>query len=69
MSQPVIFIGPEQSIDECMAIMTDKHIRHLPVMDGDKLAGIISIGDVVKEIISEREFTIQHLENYITGKK
>jgi len=69
MSEPVFFIRPDQTIDECMGLMTEKHVRHLPVLDGEQLAGIISIGDVVKEMISEREFTIQHLENYITGRK
>jgi CBS domain-containing protein len=69
MTEHVVFIRPEQSIDECMALMTDKHIRHLPVKTGDRLTGIISIGDVVKEVIAEQEFTINNLENYITGGK
>jgi len=69
MSEPVYFIKPDQSIEECMALMTQKHIRHLPVLEGDDLVGVISIGDVVKEIITEREFIIQNLENYITGRK
>lgn len=69
MSEPVFFIRPDHSIDECMALMTEKRIRHLPVLEEDQLTGIISIGDVVKAIISEREYTIQHLENYITGRK
>lgn len=69
MSSPVYVVQPETSIEECMAIMTEKHFRHLPVMDGEMLAGIISIGDVVKAVITEKDFTIQHLENYITGKK
>ena len=67
MSIDVVTIRPEQSIDECMALMTSKRIRHLPVLEGNKLAGMISIGDVVKAIISEQEFTIKQLENYITG--
>ena len=50
-----------------MAIMTIKHVRHLPVIENDKVIGIITIGDVVSKIISEHEYTIQHLENYITG--
>ena len=67
MSTDVITILPESSINECMALMTLKRIRHLPVIEHDKLLGIISIGDVIKAIIAEQEFTIKQLENYITG--
>ncbi len=67
MTTEVTIVRPGQSVDECMALMTDKRIRHLPVFEGEKLAGLISIGDVVKAVISEREFTIKQLENYITG--
>ena len=67
MTPEVITIAPEQSIDECMALMTSKHIRHLPVVDGAKLAGLISIGDVVKAMIVEKESLIKELQNYITG--
>ena len=67
MTTDVITITPEQSIDACMALMTGKHIRHLPVMDGKKLAGLISIGDVVKATIIEKEQLIKELQNYITG--
>jgi CBS domain-containing protein len=67
MTTDVHFVRPNQSIEECMDQMTDKRVRHLPVIDSDGLAGIISIGDVVKAIIDDRESTIQHLENYITG--
>jgi CBS domain-containing protein len=61
-------VKPENSVDECMVIVTGKHVRHLPVFDGENLVGIISIGDVVKEKISEQEFLIEQLSNYITGK-
>ncbi len=67
MSTQIVFLRPEHSIDECMALMTAKRVRHLPVLTGDKVVGMISIGDVVKAIISEQEFTIKQLENYITG--
>jgi CBS domain-containing protein len=67
MSTDVVCIAPEEDIDECMALMTDNRIRHLPVMNDGKLQGIISIGDVVKAAIAEREQVIQHLERYITG--
>jgi len=67
MTPDIHFVLPDQSIEECMDQMTNKRVRHLPVMDNDRLVGIISIGDVVKAIIDDRETTIQHLENYITG--
>lgn len=67
MTSEVTTVRPGQSVDECMALMTDKRIRHLPVLEGEKLVGLISIGDVVKAVISEREFVIKQLENYITG--
>ncbi len=69
MSVDVVTIRPEQSIEECMSLMTHKRIRHLPVLEENKLVGVISIGDVVKAIISEQEFTIKQLENYITGSR
>ena len=67
MTSRVVFVRPQQSLEECMALMTDKHIRHLPVLDEAKLVGIVSIGDVVKAVISEREFLISQLENYISS--
>ena len=67
MTEKVNCVAPSQSVQECMAMMTDKHIRHLPVMENSQLTGVISIGDVVKAIIWEREFTIEQLESYITG--
>jgi CBS domain-containing protein len=69
MTSGVLSVQPEQSLDECMALMTNKHIRHLPVIENGNLMGLISIGDVVKAIISEHEYTIKQLENYITGSR
>lgn len=67
MTSPVITVRPLQTVEECMALMTDKHVRHLPVLENGKLMGLISIGDVVKGIIQSREKKIQQLENYISG--
>ncbi len=69
MTSRVVFVRPEQTIEECMALMTEKHIRHLPVLDGERLVGVISIGDVVKAIITEQQFVIEQLEHYITGER
>jgi CBS domain-containing protein len=69
MTPDVICISPEQRIEACMALMTEKHIRHLPVIDDGKVVGVISIGDIVKEVIAEQEFVIEQLENYITGTR
>ena len=68
MSSEVVCIEPTQTIDDCMTLMTEKHIRHLPVLEGEEtLVGLISIGDVVKEVISEQEFVIHQLEDYISS--
>lgn len=67
MSDNVITVTPDDTIDECMMLMTGKFIRHLPVVENDKLIGIVSIGDVVKYIIEEQKFIINNMEHYITG--
>lgn len=67
MSTHVAYTHPNQPIEECMAIMTDRRIRHLPVTDEGKLVGIVSIGDLVKSIIADQKFTIEQLERYIAG--
>ncbi len=61
------YVRLEQTLNDCMALITEKRTRHLPVLDGEKLIGIISIGDVVKQYITDKEFTIKQLENYIAG--
>ncbi len=69
MTEDVVCVPPERTIEECMALMTAKRVRHLPVLEGGRLVGIISIGDVVKAVISEKEFLIHQLEQYITGSR
>jgi len=69
MSDKVLYVHPHRTAEECMAIMINKRIRHLPVLDNDKLSGIISIGDVVKAVIDEKKFVIEQLEEYISGRK
>jgi CBS domain-containing protein len=63
----VITVGPEQSVEECMALMTDRRVRHLPVIEDKKIIGIVSIGDLVKSIIGDQKFRIDQLEQYIHG--
>ncbi len=67
MSDKVIYVNPDMRTNECMALMINKKIRHLPVLENQKLAGLISIGDVVKAVIDEKEFLIDQLVNYITS--
>jgi len=67
MTSPVVFVTPHQSVDECMTLMTIHHFRHLPVVDEEKVVGVVSIGDLVKWIITGQERAIQQLESYISG--
>jgi CBS domain-containing protein len=69
MSEKVLYVQPHRTAEECMALMINRRIRHLPVMDDDKLIGVISIGDIVKAVIDEKEFVIEQLEEYISGRK
>jgi len=67
MTRVLFYVTPKQTIEECLALMTERRVRHLPVLEGTHLVGIVSIGDVGKAIISEQRTTIHHLETYITG--
>jgi CBS domain-containing protein len=67
MTTDVVCVDPEQNVDQCMALVTEKRVRHLPVLENGKLIGLISIGDLVKSIITEQQFIIEQLERYITG--
>ncbi len=67
MTSQVLCVSPKQTVDECMALMTDKRARHLPVLDDDKVVGVVSIGDLVKATIDEQQVLIDHLQHYISG--
>jgi CBS domain-containing protein len=67
MTTHVVCARPEQTVEQCMALMTEKRVRHLPIMDGEQLVGIVSIGDLVRAIIAEQRFIIEQLEHYICG--
>jgi CBS domain-containing protein len=68
MSSPLIVVTPQTSIDECMALMTDRRIRHLPVVGGGEVVGVVSIGDVVKFKSAQQSFEIQYLTDYISAR-
>jgi CBS domain-containing protein len=69
MTHRVLYVRPQQTLEECMALMTEKHLRHLPVLDDGRLVGVISMRDVVKDLIAEKEFLIEQLEHYITDRR
>ena len=67
MTSPVLFVTPEHTVDDCMTLMTERHFRHLPVLEGDKVVGMVSIGDLVKWVMSGQQQQIEALQGYITG--
>ena len=69
MSTRVLIVRPDRTRDECMALMTENRLRHLPVMHDERLVGLVSIGDLVKHAVSEQKFVIEQLEHYITGER
>jgi CBS domain-containing protein len=69
MTQRVLYVRPQQTLEECMALMTEKNLRHLPVLEDGRLIGVISMRDVVKDLIAEKEFLIEQLENYISDRR
>ena len=69
MTRPVMYVRPQHTSEECMALMTENRLRHLPVLEEGQLIGLISIGDLVKDIISEQKFIIEQLEHYISGER
>lgn len=69
MSSPVMYVRPDHTNEDCMALMTENRLRHLPIIDKGELVGLISIGDLVKDIISEQQFIIEQLEHYIRGER
>jgi CBS domain-containing protein len=68
MTERLVFLAPDRSVEECMAVMTNARVRHLPIVDGSALAGIISIGDVVRHLNAEHEVELRYLSDYITGR-
>jgi CBS domain-containing protein len=67
MTERILYVDPDQTVNDCMVLMTERHVRHLPVLDGGRLVGIVSIRDVVADVIAEQSFMIEQLEHYITG--
>lgn len=68
MTSPIVYVGPAETVEEALAIMSDRRIRHLPVVDQGRLIGLVSIGDLVKQVAKDRKFHIQYLTDYICGK-